>query len=186
MKVKIANSASKKTREKIKKNFAILLKEKQSLNKITVTDLVSKADITRGSFYTHYENIYDVAKELQDETLEFLIHNIKELNSIENINSYFDEIFHYLKENEDIYSMILSCNEPLLFTDTLSKIMTKNLYEVLFDSHHQKNLELNISLFIDGSIHLLIKYYRKEISCSFEEINQCMKDTFKKLFLQEK
>ena len=42
MKVKVVNSSSRKTREKIKKAFAQLMKEKQDLNKITVTSLVLK------------------------------------------------------------------------------------------------------------------------------------------------
>ncbi len=185
MKVKTINASSKRTKEKIKKSFAALMKEKKSLNKITVTDLVEKAEITRGSFYTHYDNIYDVAKDFQDETLNLLIHNIYELQTLENINLYFDEITHYLKDNEEIYSMILSSNDPLLFTSSLNKIIAKNLYEVL-KYKHNKNLELNISLFIDGCISLVIKHFRKEISYSLDEINAYMKETFKILFLNEK
>lgn len=70
MKVKNVNSASKKTNKRIKEAFAELLQEKKDLNNITVTELVVRADITRSSFYTHFDSIYDVAQSLQDETLE--------------------------------------------------------------------------------------------------------------------
>ena len=138
MKVKVANSSSRKTREKIQKAFAILMKEKQSLNKITVTDLVKKADITRGSFYTHYDNIYEVAKELQDETLQILVKDINQLRKIEYVPLYFDTIFQYLRENEEIYSMILSSSEPLLFTDTMSKFMCEHLKDILIKIYKSK------------------------------------------------
>ena len=140
VKVKVANSSSKKTREKIKKAFALLLKQKGELNKVTVTDLVKTADITRGSFYTHYDNIYDVAKD------------------------------------------ILASNTPILFTNNLAKIIDKNLYNVL-NKKNIKNLELNISLFVDGCINLLIKYFKKEINYSLDDIGSYMQDTFKILFL---
>ena len=39
-----------------------------------------------------------------------------------------------------------------------------------------------ISIYLDGSIALIIKYFRKEIPYSLEEINQVIKETFKKLF----
>ena len=164
MKVKVINSSSRKTREKIKKAFALLAASKGSLNKITVTELVAKADITRSAFYTHYDNIYEVAKEIQDEAIQILIQNIDNLQDTNNINNFFDELFNHLKENEEIYSMILSSNDPLLFMHTLNKIISKSLYDVLKDKHI-KNLALNISLFIDGSINLVIKHYRKEIGC---------------------
>ena len=177
MKVKVINSSSRKTREKIKKAFAFLIKEKKSLNKITVTDLVREADITRSAFYTHYDNIYDVAKEIQDETLDVF----ETFQSLENINSYFDEIFTYLKKHEDIYSMIFSCDEPLQFTSRLNKMINQWLYKVL-SNKKQKKLELNIAFFIDGCMSLVIKHFRNEIDCSLDEINSYMKDTFKKLF----
>ena len=184
MKVKVINSSSRRTREKIKKAFAQLLEENNNLN-ITVTELAKKADITRSAFYTHYDNIYDVARDIQDETLEVLKVNNDILKSLDNIDSYFDNIFKYLKDNEDIYSMILSSNEPIRFTTNLNKIISKNLYDIL-NHHNIKNLELNISLFIDGSINLMIKHYKKEINYSLDEINTYMKETFRILFLNNK
>ena len=60
MKVQGLNSSSKKTRNLIKKTFAELINEKKELNKITVTELVKRAEITRSTFYTHYDDIYEV------------------------------------------------------------------------------------------------------------------------------
>ncbi len=182
MKVKVINSSSIKTRERIKKAFALLIKEKQVLEKITVTDLVKKADITRSAFYTHYDNIYQVAQDLQNETFDILQNNINILRSMNNTDLYFDEIIKYLKENEEIYSLIFSSDTPLYFTNKLSKMINQSLYAVLVDKNI-KNLELNLSFFIDGSISLIIKHYRGEINYSLDKINNYMKDTFKILFL---
>ncbi len=185
MKVKVINASSRKTREKIKKAFAELVKEKEGLNKVSVTDLVNKADITRSAFYTHYDNIYEVAKEIQNETLDVLIKNIDQFKEVGDIDAYFDEIFHYLEDNEDIYSMILSSQDPLLFTFGLNKIIVNTLSKALKDRHHH-DFELNLYFFIDGSMSLVIKHYRKEINYSLDEIKAYMKETFKTLFLNSK
>ena len=47
MKVKNKNRSSIKTRQKIREAFAELLKEKNELSNMTVTELVKLADITR-------------------------------------------------------------------------------------------------------------------------------------------
>lgn len=182
MKVKNANISSKKTREKIKKAFANLMEEKKELNKITVTDLVKIADITRASFYTHYENVYEVAKDLQDETFDVLIHNIHNLTEIDQMDSYFNEIFSYLEENEDIYSMIFSSNTPFLFTKHLDKLMNQKLLETL-SNKPIKDLELTVSFFVDGCMNLVIKHFRHEVPYSLEEINHYVQKLFKNLFL---
>lgn len=182
MKVKILNASSRKTRELIKNTFAQLFQEKKSLQKITVTELVNRACLTRGTFYTHYDNIYDVAKDIQDELLDVLTLNTATLNSIDDINHYFDKIIAHLKENEDIYSMFLSSDEPLLFTNRLNKIMNKKIYDLIKDKH-QENLQINVSFFIDGCINLVIKHFRQEINASLDDINQNIKTIFNKIFM---
>ena len=93
MKVQGLNSSSRKTRNLIKKTFAELMNEKKELNKITVTELVKRADITRSTFYTHYDDIYEVVNDYQLETIELLVSDDKVLNSVQDIYDYFDEIF---------------------------------------------------------------------------------------------
>lgn len=182
MKVKGINSSSRKTKEKIRHAFAELLSEKKSLNKLTVTDLVMKADITRSAFYTHYDNIYEIAKEFQEESLAIFVENMKKVQSIADINLYFDEIKSYLEDNEEIYTMILSSKDPLLFIESFSEIISKNLYNLL-KQKNITNLEFHIPFFVDGCMHLIIKHYRKEVPYSLDEIINYMKLMFKRLFL---
>ena len=61
MKVKVINASSKKTRNELRKAFAELIQEKKVIKKITIQELVNKAGITRATFYTHYDNIYEIA-----------------------------------------------------------------------------------------------------------------------------
>lgn len=182
MKVKNLNSSSRKTRKLIREKFAELMAEKKSLSSITVTELVKRADITRSSFYTHYDSIYDVAQDLQNETLDILNSTLKQVKGITDIYNYLDQIFVYIKENESIYSTILSSNEPLYFSSRLNILINKSLQEALISSNHA-DLILNVTFFTDGAMDLIIKYFRKEINNSLEDINKFTKDIFKKIFL---
>lgn len=181
MKVKVANASSKKTRELIKETFAELIKEKKSLEKITVTELVKKADITRGAFYTHFDNIYEVADEFQNEALETCFKNMEKINSIKDIDKLFNNIFAYLKENQENYEKLLSSDEPLIFMNRLNKIICHHVYETLTDKI-EKNIKISISFFVDGTLNLILRYFKKEIDLSLDEINEYIKDMFKKMF----
>ena len=88
MKVKNKNISSINTQKNIKEAFAILMSKKKELSAITVTELVKIAGITRSSFYTHYDNIYDVAKEIQDDTLKLIDFNEDDIDNPENIKKY--------------------------------------------------------------------------------------------------
>lgn len=170
MKVKKLNKSSIKTNKAIREAFAELIQEKGNLSHVTVTDLVKKADITRSSFYTHYDSIYEVAQEIQDETLEVLIKNINAVKTQDDIEIYIENIFNYLKLNDKIYRMILSSNDPLFFAGRLNKYMVKEISNIL--NANNNDLLLKISFFCDGSMSLIIRYFRKEIDITLDEAKE--------------
>lgn len=180
MKVKVANASSKKTRVSIKSTFAQLLKEKREIKSITITELVELAGITRSTFYTHYDNIYEVAKDLQDEILDILFNNINQIKTLADMQDYVLMILKHLEANEELYRMILSSDEPLLFMNRLNKMMNKHLTD-FFNNRSDEQL-LNINFFVDGTIHLFIKYFRNEIDISLEELYLYVINIFKQIF----
>lgn len=182
MKVKVINASSKKTRIAIKESFAKLLKEKNNIDNITITELVKDAGITRGTFYTHYDNIYDVAKDFQDEFLDIIFNDEIKITSVENLEKYLEMVINHLKTNEELYKMILSSDEPLLFMNRLNKIMTKHLSDFVLEKNIQVE-SLNITFFVDGTINLFVKHFRGEINTSLDELTTYLKTIFKKMFI---
>ncbi len=182
MKVQCLNSSSIKTRNLIKKTFAELIHEKKQLNKITVTELVKKAQITRSTFYTHYDNIYEVAHDYQLQTIELLCSDDLKLYSKQDILNYFDNIIQCLKDNEETYKLLLSTNESLLFLERLKKIASTKVYEALKSINTDKYLKLDITFLMNGILMELLRYFRNESSYSLDEILLNMKKWFEKLF----
>lgn len=182
MKVQGLNSSSKKTRNLIKKTFAELMNEKKELNKITVTELVKRAGITRSTFYTHYDDIYEVVNDYQLETIELLVSDDKILNSIEDIYNYFDEIFNCLKKNEDVYKMLLASNGTLIFLEHLKKLAGEKIFYALQNvKKDNKYLELDVNFYMNGVISELIKYFRDQSDYSLEELLINSKKWFEKV-----
>ena len=182
MKVQCLNSSSIKTRGIIKKTFAELINEKKQLSKVTVTELVKRANLTRSTFYTHYDNIYDVAQDYQLQTIELLCNEDLKLYSKSDIKDYFENIISCLKENESTYKLLLSANESILFLETLKKIAEGKIYDALSISCKDRYLGLRISFFMDGVIMEILKYFRNESEFSLDDILINMNDWFNKLF----
>lgn len=183
MKVQGLNSSSKKTRNLIKKTFAELMNEKKELNKITVTELVKRAGITRSTFYTHYDDIYEVINDYQLETIELLVSDDKVLNSIQDIYHYFDEIFECLKKNEDVYKMLLVSNGSLIFLEQLKKLAGEKIYHAMKNIiKSNQYLELDVDFYMNGVISELIKYFRDQSDYSLDELLASSKKWFEKIF----
>lgn len=186
MKVQCLNSSALKTRNIIKKTFAQLLNEKKQLDKVTVTELVKRAELTRSTFYTHYDNIYQVAEEYQMQTIELLCNEEVKLHSKKDILDYFDNIFSCLKENEEIYKLFLNADISVLFLEKLKNIASKKIEDALKDIYNDKFLELDISFLMNGSMLEILKYFRNESKYTLDEILFNIKKYFTKIFEWEK
>ena len=77
-----------RTKRQIKKALINLL-SKKDLSRITVSEITELADIGRGTFYTHYQDIYDLYHSLINELAKDLLVSIihKQLKTI--------ILFHY-------------------------------------------------------------------------------------------
>ncbi len=179
MRLKEVNNASRKTKDLIKTSFAQLLEEKKETKYITVKELVDRVGLTRGAFYSHYGNIYDVAAEIQDELLETIFQN-GAINNEEDLGKYIDSIFDYLKKNEKLYSQILVSDDPMIFMNRLNRKICGTLLKTLKANH------LDILLFTNGIINIIVLYFRNEISESLSEICDYVKKIANYLFFNDK
>ena len=60
-----------RSRSMIKKAFIELIDEKD-ITDISVVDVVNRADISRNTFYAHYDDVYSVLEELENEFIDKL------------------------------------------------------------------------------------------------------------------
>ena len=67
-KVKQDNRSTRRTRAAIREALSDMLAVKP-IGKITVQELIDKANICRTTFYAHYEDIYDLLFEVENDIL---------------------------------------------------------------------------------------------------------------------
>ncbi len=105
----------------LKRAFAQLLAEKE-LSKITVTDVVEKAGIARGTFYAHYFDIYDLYSSLQTsiiESIDYAITQIGIKNIIADPAVAFQLAMNYLDLHKKEYSSFLLSAEAEKFVNRI-------------------------------------------------------------------
>ncbi len=94
-----------------------LLKTK-SLGEITVTDIVRRADINRGTFYNHYSNPIDIIEDMKDELVEKLSTGLKAVEQANDVTILLDAINEHVKKNEEDYRIIVQAI-PTSFVDNM-------------------------------------------------------------------
>lgn len=162
MKVQNLNKSSKKTRRLIKKVFAEMLSEKKELGKISVSELCIRADISRGSFYSHYDDIYGVAEDYENEMLETFFDTAR-LLEVQDIMHFIDSIFEFIRQNHDNYRLLCKSNDFLFAAKNLTAIASGKLLELCRNDSRIKertHLELDLQIFLEGLLCEYVKYCR--------------------------
>ncbi len=150
---------------------------------ITITMLITKADVNRGTFYNHYNNIMDVANEIKDELLKRLYASLEEsLKTTRTIENLFEGITKFFKENESVYKK-------------LAPIVPKQIYDGMKEQaiHELKSIKrcttkeelLRIQFLANSVAGTYIDYFENRISFTLDELKDFSIKTIK-LFTEMK
>ncbi len=162
MKAKNLNNSSRKTKKLIKKVFAEMLAEKKDLVKISVSELCVRAELSRGTFYSHYDDIYGVAEEYENELIDAFFDNARLVDS-QNIMQFIDSVFEYIRKNDENYRLLCKSNDFLFAAKKLTAIASGKLLELCASDDRIKKrdfIETEIQIFLEGLLCEYVKYCR--------------------------
>lgn len=172
MKVKNLTASSKATRALIKNTFAQMMSEKKELQKISVSELVRRAGINRGTFYSHYDDIYSVAEEYEKELINKFFMKTP-LTDVKNVETFIDSFFGHMKENHENYKMLCNSNDFFFTAKKLSILGSEKMLDMCLKSPNLKNkdyMETEINISIQGLLWEYTKICRDSSNISLDEL----------------
>lgn len=187
MKVRNLNISSVKTRKLIKNTFIKMLAEKKEISKISVSELVARAEISRATFYAHFDDIYGVVEEFETELINKFFTNAK-LLATDDYEKFFEALFLFLEENDENYKMMCKTNDFLFSAKRLTTLGINKLLELINNDANIRNrdfIEMEISVFLEGLICEYVKYCRNLTSVTPEDLYAYSKEWYKK-FMKER
>lgn len=167
--------SSIRSRRMIREVYTQFLKEKE-LSKITVTDIVTKADLNRATFYAHYPDVRGVTEEIEDEIIEKMIDVLKEFK----FTSFFKnpaplllKLSRCLEEDDEFYRTLIRANGSEIFMEKLKNVFSDymlNNSDIPEDMRHTKTVRLRVYYFADGIINLYKQWFRGDLDCTLNDI----------------
>ncbi len=173
MKVKNLNRSSAKTKKIIKSTFAEMLSEYKEISRISVSELCERAEISRSTFYSHYDDSYSIAEDYENELIDRFFDNAKLLEA-ESAEKFAEIFFQYIRENDENYKLLCRSNDFIFAAKKLTAIATNKLLELCTRDERIKNrdfLELDISVYINGILCEYVKYCRGMTDVTLDELH---------------
>lgn len=163
------------TKMLIRRAFTELLAQKP-IQSISIKELCERAGINRGTFYSHYEDIYGLRSQIEEEmfgeftqALEKLLDTGGELTPIRVTAGFFQ----LLKDNSDLCAVTLGeYGDKAFLVRLLSMARDKSMenYSKYFRKASPKKLEYFYTFVSAGCIGVLQHWLETGMSSSAEEI----------------
>ena len=131
-----------------------LMKEKP-FSEITAKDVTERADLNRGTFYLHYNNVFGLLDELENEVVEGFAHMLEETDIRQDGAWEYPLIGHicdYIAENPDLCRCLLLNPRSDRLAKKLADIMKQKGQKV------QQKMGLEIETYKADYIHQFIAY----------------------------
>lgn len=157
----------------INEALADLLTEKP-LDKITVTDVVNRADINRGTFYAHYKDIPDVVDHLIQQTFsairEAMISTVATDAKPE--HTLLSTIQKLLEEDMSFYRKILNSSASAIMQEQLVAVVTEFMLENKdqFYPGSQEEYKIAIRFCAGGLSNLYRDWFSGKLSITLSEL----------------
>ena len=177
-----------RTKKMIRNALSSLIEEK-GFNNVSITDITTRADINRGTFYLHYIDKYDLLEQIENELLQELQHHIKNTrladvviidptDSIESVNKpipYMKKVFEYVKENSVLIKAILGPNGDPKFQNKIKELIHTNFFEKnLIKTFNKENMlvpeEYFLSYLLSAHIGVVQKWLESDMEKSPEDM----------------
>lgn len=159
------NQRKRLTKMLFKNAMMDLLKEKGSIEKITVKELCQRAELNRSTFYAHYEEPKDLYNEIENDLLDATASHLKLIGEGNDISAhkFILSFIKYIRENDKQFRTLFIETS----TDFKSRFVQQSIVQIIdkFNMPLPKEIEQYVySYVLNGSSGIITQWIRSNYS----------------------
>lgn len=149
----------------------------KDIKKITVSDVIREADISRGTFYAHYPDIQSVLDQIETEELKKLISLVntarEEDSGINNSTDFLKVVCNYLYSDLEYYNSLMQTSFLNNFVKRLVEVYYEDTLAAVLEKDPAKDVSeavLYLNFTTAGSKQVILNWLQGSIQGTPDEI----------------
>ena len=169
--------SAKRSRKLIRDAFLDILQENGS-SKMTVTEIVRRADINRATFYAHYPDVKGVVDEIENEIIKKMLDVLKsapQSDFFQNPAPLLHSVNSYVEENIDQFRILVKANEALPFMEKMKSVFVDFMssYEMIpAEIRSDPRFSMRCIYFAGGIISSYQQWLLGTLECELEDLSR--------------
>ena len=165
----------RRTQNLLKQSLIQLMYEKE-FKDITIKDITELADLNRSTFYLHYEDIYDLLNQIENEAIqqfELILTGFNE-NKIEHSLTLLEQVFMYIDDNKKIFNLLLKQQKQApQFLDKIKTLIQIDGLQTLQNVYSESSPEsytFFLSFVSSGILGVTMTWLNEELTLTPKEL----------------
>lgn len=161
--------------KKIIKNTFLELLAKKDIKKISVSELCSKADINRATFYRYYLDVFDlldsIKKEFETELKQAYAPKDEKENTVLNFSKAMLTVF---LENKELVKILFNTNNGIYFLNNILEIAyirCKEKWEKDLPNISQEDMEYASVFIFNGALGVVNFWVQNDFDKDIDEVS---------------
>lgn len=163
-----------RSKQLINSALAELLHEKP-LEKITVSDIVRRANINRSTFYAHYVDIYAVLDNLIEQTFDQIRESFQQETPLDYApNRILKKIQYLLESDLGFYKIIMTSSVASTLQERIATVVLESLanHKEIIAAKNPSEYEIPIIFCTGGLIRLYQSWFAGKLPITLDELTQ--------------
>lgn len=171
-----------KTKNNLYNAIITLLKEK-SFEEIKVSDICKTALINRSTFYSHFEDKYELFASLIEDLKESFSNELKTIENDLNVKEYYIELIkvflNHIEGKEEIYKSIMINNKNSIIMDMIYDTITEDINDRIKNNINDIPSDIVSSFYLGAVVNVGIDWLKNGKNYSKEEILKYLDELIK-------
>ena len=141
-----------------------LLKEKGSVEKISVRELCQAAELNRSTFYAHYDEPKDLLLEVENELLQSTEDHLRRIGAENDIGAhkYILSFLKYIRDNDKPFRTLLVDSAEPAFRSRFMQQSVLQFVENLNITFTKESEQFIFSYILNGSTGIILQWIRSD------------------------
>ena len=159
------------TKRILKESLLSLMQEK-SISKISIKEICDLSEMSRSTFYLHYQDQFELLKDIEQEVLTKTFESLKNLegsvNTIESIESFL----YYVKANKETFGVLLCQSETEAFQDAIITNIANYVKETVPEAAENANEKYLFTFIMQGSLNVIRTWIKNDFDIPVSTLAQ--------------
>lgn len=174
------NRSARRSRRMIRQAFEELLQQRE-FSKITVIDIVERADLNRSTFYAHYPDIYGIVDEIQEEIIQRNMERFRQLefrNILKDPRPYLQCITATMEENLELVHKLGEEN----VNRNSGKLQELLEHDIMYNSDIPQEVResalftIRVHFFLGGIMNVYQRWAEGKLNCTLDQLSSQISD----------